>query len=358
MAEVRWDAYPRVARVPSARAWLHLQANRQLSPRTVDVYGRALDDLLAFCARSPAGPIDVETAGRADLGCYVNDLATRPNRYGQRLSPVHSGLGMADQTIQVRLTAARLYYDHLIETGVRRDNPIGRGTYTPRAGYGGRHPSTRAHDCALVRHTHRRDPWIPRDDQFAALLGALGQGSRRDQALVLLAYDGALRREELVLLELADIDWPYREVTIRPETAKNGAGRVVLFSAPTARRLRAYLDERRLLHPETGRLFLSLSPRNRGAGLDPGMVNKIVRHLAVRADVPQLHPHTLRHLRLTHLAREGVPEHVIAEYAGHRSLETTKLYIHMGGRDITAAVARRMEGMERWMATCLPELGA
>ncbi|GLV55851.1 hypothetical protein KDH_26950 [Dictyobacter sp. S3.2.2.5] len=44
----------------------------------------------------------------------------------------------------------------------------------------------------------------------------------RNQVMLLLAYDGALRREELVTLEPRDFDFAYRQIRVRAEHAKNG----------------------------------------------------------------------------------------------------------------------------------------
>ena len=179
--------------------------------------------------------------------------------------------------------------------------------------------------------------------------------SLRNQALFLLMYDGALRREEVVLLEITYIDWAHREITLQPRICKNSSGRLVLFTQATGIRLRAYLEYRRQIRPGFGRLFLSESDRNRASGITPEMINKIMRVIALRAGLPPFHPHTLRHLRLTHMARSGIAEHIIAEYAGHRSLDTTRLYIHMSGRDISAAVTSRMEDLDAWIAATLKE---
>jgi integrase/recombinase XerD len=53
------------------------------------------------------------------------------------------------------------------------------------------------------------------------------------------------------------------------------------------------------------------------------------------------------------MARCGVPEQIIAQYAGHRSIETTRIYIHMSGRDISASVAQKMEDFNRWVEASL-----
>jgi integrase len=249
-----------------------------------------------------------------------------------------------------------LYYDHLVETGKRTRNPVGRGKYTQRSSFSVvRHP-TPSDERPLVKRKLARQPWIPSDEQFKTLLAALASESLRNQALFLLMYDGALRREELVLLEMTDIDWAHREVTLRPEICKNSSGRVVLFTQVTGAHLRAYLDHRRQIRPGLGRLFLSESDRNRASGISPEMINKIMRAIAFRAGLLPFHPHTLRHLRLTHMARCGIAEHIIAEYAGHKSLDTTRLYIHLSGRDLSAAVTSRMEDLDAWIAATLKEV--
>jgi site-specific recombinase XerC len=42
-----------------------------------------------------------------------------------------SGAGLANATLQQRLVPVRLFFDFLVEEGVRESNPVGRGRYTP-----------------------------------------------------------------------------------------------------------------------------------------------------------------------------------------------------------------------------------
>lgn len=49
-----------------------------------------------------------------------------------------------------------------------------------------------------------------------------------------------------------------------------------------------------------------------------------------------------RHLCLTDLARAGWDAHEIASFAGHRSLQSTLLYIHLSARDLAGKFARGM----------------
>lgn len=208
----------------------------------------------------------------------------------------------------------RLFYDHLVEQGPRADSPVGRGKYTPGKAFAGKR------ERGLLKR-YRKLPWIPGDGEWERLLGVLREESLRNRLMLLLSYDGALRREELVSLEVGDVDLPYRQVRVRAEAAKNGAARVVIFSATTAKLLVAYHRHRRTLSTAAGALFLSESRRNRAQPLSVSMWSKAVRSVADGAGLPRFTTHTPRHLRLTHMARAGPDIHEIAVYAGHRSLQ-------------------------------------
>jgi integrase/recombinase XerD len=260
---------------------------------------------------------------------YVGDLASRPNPRSPKVLNIASGSGLSNATVQLRLTAVRLFYDHLMERGLRRDNPVGRGRYTPGKAFAGKR------DRGLVRR-YRALPWIPGDEEWKAILEAARQEPLRNRLMLLLSYDGALRREELISLEVGDLDFPYRQLRVRAQAAKNGAARVVGFSATTAKLLVVYQRHRRTLSAEAGALFLSESSRNLAKPLSASMWNKVVRRIAQRARFARLTPHTLRHLRLTHMARAGLDIHEIAAYAGHKSLQTTSLYIHLSGAEIAS----------------------
>jgi integrase-like protein len=77
-----------------------------------------------------------------------------------------------------------------------------------------------------------------------------------------------------------------------------------------------------------GPLFLSESARNRAAPLTLWTWSKVVRRLALAAELPQLSTHTIRHLCSTDLTRMGWELHAIAAFAGHRSTGSTLADIH------------------------------
>ena len=58
-----------------------------------------------------------------------------------------------------------------------------------------------------------RLPWIPTDVQWRAVLEVAASESLRNRLMLALAYDAALRREELCLLATDDLDPAHRTIT-------------------------------------------------------------------------------------------------------------------------------------------------
>lgn len=345
MAEVRWERYPHIGQTIHARAWLQIQANLGLAPNTIDAYARALEQYLELCTRSE---IVAEVATKEHVSWYVHDLMSRPNPRGEKIAVLDSGVGLANATLHQRLTAIRLWYDYLVEEGIRADNPVGRGRYTPgKIVYG-------KQERGLIPR-HRKLPWIPDEEQWRSIIEATRAEPARNRVMLALAYDVALRREELCSLLTSDIDPAQRLLYIRAETTKNRRSRVVPYSEATAMLYVNYLKERRELSRARGPLFLSDSNRNRAQPITIWTWSKVIKGIAERSGVIQLSTHTFRHLRLTDLARSGWDIHEIATFAGHRSVESTLQYIHLSGGELASKLERGMKSLHAWRVKMIAE---
>jgi integrase/recombinase XerD len=315
MTEVCWRRFPLVTDYDNAHRWLQFAANIGRARNTIEAYGRALEDHLGFCKSVGADPLTLR-------------------------------VGLSNATIQQRIVAVRSFYEYLVEDGLRERNPVHRG----ESGRRGRQPKR-----GLVRPIERA-PWIPNDLAWASILDACRIESLRNRLMVALAYDGALRREELVQIEIDDLEPAYSLIHLRAETTKGKRARDVAYGTATGQLLVGYLRERgRVFGRVNGRLFLSTSRRNRGAPVGPWSWSKIVDAIAERAGLPRFSTHTFRHMRLTDLARADWTVDQIAQYAGHRDLSTTMLYIHLGGRELAARFQRSIASIhlqrERLLAT-------
>jgi len=333
MIEVPWSKFPQVARHQHARRWLQFYANIGRAPNTIIAYGRAAEDHLCFLERAGADPLN---AGLDVVAAWIGDMLSRPNPRGAALVHMDSCAGLANATVQQRIVAVRSFYEFLVEDGLRERNPVRRG----QSGRQGKRPRQ-----GLVRRVEQA-PWIPTDAQWRQILHAAAVEPVRNRLMIALAYDGALRREELVLLEVGDFEPAYSLIRLRAITTKSKRSRELAYGAATAQLFMQYLAIRRqVVGRAPGRLLLSTSRRNRSAPLGASSWSKIVTGLARRADVQRLSPHTFRHLRLTDLARADWTIDQIAQYAGHRDLSTTLRYIHLSGRELAARFHRTSQSI-------------
>ena len=330
--------YSHVESCEHANSWLRIQSNLGLAHNTLMAYGRALNDFLAFTSQSST---DVTSASREHVSAWVRDLLSRHKKQSTNSIRIDSGAGLSNATLQQRITAVRLFYDFLIEEGMRSTNPVGRGRYTPRKGFGS------SSERGLLPRFHKL-PWIPNDVQWDAIIAAMAQEPLRNRLMLALSYDCALRREELCAIDTRDIDPSLRLIRIPAENTKSRRERVVPFSEGSAQLFVAYLRERSGLSRQRGALFLSQSRRNAGRPLSIWTWSKVVEGISDRSGVIEFTTHTARHLRLTDLARANWDLHGISTFAGHRNLQTTMLYIHLSGRELSAKLAAGMDQIHAW----------
>jgi integrase/recombinase XerD len=347
MAGAWADRWPVLVRHERAAEWLRIWADLGRAPRTIDAYARGLAEYLEACERDGVDPL---AATRAQVAAFVRELSSRPSRRGVNVVALDSGAGLANATLQQRLVPVRLFYDFLIEEGMRESNPVGRGRYTPGRRFGGR--SGRAIVPRMVKL-----PWIPSEAEWLRVLGVFRDESARNRVMLALAYDAALRREELCSLRTDDLDPAHRMLRVRAETTKTRRERAVPYSAPAGLLLSDYLQHRAVLSRARGPLFLSESRRNLAEPLTLWTWSKVVRRVALAADVPRFSTHTTRHLCLTDLARMGWELHAIATFAGHRSTDSTLRYIHLSGRDLSAKLNSSMAQIHAWRVGMLTDPG-
>lgn len=293
--------------------WLGLLIDLGRANATIKAYRGALVHYLRYCEEKSLSPSE---ARFDDFSGYI-----RPQLPGMEF-PV------ASATLQLRISAVRLWYEFLFYHGHCETSPVPRAMM-PGPVFSGR---------GLVPRMTKL-PRIPDDQTWFTLLKHAATGSLRDRLMLALAYYGALRRAEVTALRIDDIDPGHRLIRIRAEITKNHRERVVCYSPAVAPVLAAHLKQLRLQGFSGGALFRSVSDRNSGMPLSIWSWSKTVKHWSIQAEVPDFSTHTFRHLRLTHLARAGWKLHELAAYAGHRDPRTTQMYLHLSGVELAAKMA-------------------
>lgn len=313
-------------RYPLAQQWVQLLSNLGRSHATLDAYARALAHYLNFCEASNLLP---EFVTFEQITLYIRDqLPGQPQ-------------AVANSTLHQRLTAIRLWYDHLVFMGCCQLNPVPRGQHSQMVQVPNHAGFVRGIVPRLIQL-----PKIPTDDEWNRLLQVATFDSTRNKLMLALAYYGALRRAELVSLWIQDIDVAHRLISLRAETTKSQRGRIVCYSPTIAPVLLEHLRQMYGDGLRQGALFRSNSDRNRGEPLTKWSWSKIVASWAKEANIPYFSTHSLRHLRLTHLARAGWKLHELTAYAGHRDPKTTVVYLHLSGADLNARMAHSLGNLD------------
>lgn len=177
----------------------------------------------------------------------------------------------------------------------------------------------------------RGSGWVPSviplsEDEIKYIIMSLS--SKRDRAILCLAYDLALRRSEVTLLKRTEFN--PSTCTILVYRMKRPKGQVqpesMKISPWCCRLVQEYLETR---NDNLEWLFISKSKY----GIGPAsreLVRRTFKKLEDILGVQGLRFHQLRHTRLTHLAEKTGDVLALAKFAGHRNPQSTMIYIHLG----------------------------
>lgn len=279
----------------------YLGVQRAYSPRTVEAYGRDVEEFRALYH---------ERTGREPAPARIGTIDIR-----QHLAQLFDRNDAA--TIARKLSSLRAFFRFLSARGVVDGNPA-RAVRSPKR----RKPLPRALD---VDATFRllEAPGAKGDERALHL-------RLRDRALMEVLYGGGLRVSECCSLDVDDLDGGrYGGGTVLSvRRGKGGKGRVVPLGSKALEALEAYLGVRDdFCDPRTKRrhpsaLFLNF----RGGRLTSRSAQRLLARYAVRAGVSEATPHALRHSVATHLLDGGVDLRSIQELLGHASLASTQVY--------------------------------
>jgi site-specific recombinase XerD len=291
-------------------------------------------DLKVFFSVVAKDPVAVSTA---DVFAFIK--AQRAPRHGPRVVRLEDGeAGLSARTIKRRLASVSGLYAYLLargDTGVR-SNPVPRGSATRR-------PSNQPGrwGTPLIR-TPRTLPRVLAPAEVDRFVAALR--TKRDRAMVEAMVLGGLRRCEVLGLRLEDLNVGEKRLFI--VEGKGGHQRLVPVSGRFFATLADYLDAERPRTAASDRVFVVLKGPHRGRPLTPAGVDEIVRGARRRAGIERLTCHQLRHTCLTRLREAGMALEAVQAQAGHRSIESTRIYLHLANGWLAAEYTRAADAIE------------
>jgi integrase/recombinase XerC len=301
----------RSSRSPVADPWItkfltHLATDRGASIYTQRNYRQSLEEFWRWHQSERRSAPAWDKLQRDDFRMFVRFLGR------QKLSRA---------AIQLRFSALRTFYRHLIRQGAMETMPI-KG-------------------LALPKLEKRLPKYLTREQMEALLLAPLqvleqprrksagrpvsAVASFRDVAILETIYSCGLRVSELCGMRVEDIEWREQLVRVRGKGKKE---RLVPIGEPALHAIENYWSllagrptaEEPVFHSETKK-------RSPLSGLM--VARRLKQYLALAGLDPALTPHKLRHSYATHLLDAGADLRSVQELLGHAHLVTTQVYTHV-----------------------------
>lgn len=173
--------------------------------------------------------------------------------------------------------------------------------------------------------TPKRFPEVLTKEEVKKLLNAISNWKHR--LMIEFLYSSGLRVSELLSIKIKDLDLEKNYGFVR--NGKGGKDRLIVLARVVREKIKGVIEIENL--SEKDYLFKS----NRGRKYSMKSVQKIVQNASRIAGIDKkIHPHTLRHSFATHLIENGYDVSNVQSMLGHKSPETTMVYVHMASPNL------------------------
>ena len=214
--------------------------------------------------------------------------------------------GISGRTLQRNLSSIRTFYRYLCKIDVVSINPA-EGIITPKSA--------------------RKLPKLLDVDQTFQLLGIKENDvlAIRDKAIIELIYSSGLRLTEVISLNINDIDFIDRVLTV---IGKGKKARNLPIGKFAIQAIDDWLKSRQQLVKNNKERALFIS--NRGSRISPRSVQERIKRWAVKQGLSgNVHPHMLRHSFASHILESSGDLRAVQELLGHADISTTQVYTHL-----------------------------
>jgi site-specific recombinase XerD len=228
-------------------------------------------------------------------------------------------------TINKVVTILKTYYDYLIETGQRKDNPA---------------RAIQVRDCKnnpiqlqdLISEKELESLLEPKEEPNTFL-------TKRNQVIMSLLVYQALRIEEIINLRITDIDLEKAQLKVNGTAQTNN--RILPLKAQQIFLFHTYLQEDRLKllsfskesHTDLGSFILN----RRGTTLQKRAVFDLIQFYQKNKN---LTGGIIRQSVIANLLNKGTDLRIVQEFAGHKYLDSTEKYRERGLKTLKTAIEK------------------
>jgi integrase/recombinase XerD len=269
----------------------HVRVERELTPATVEAYGRDLARFSQF------------TSGRAVKAA----AAVRP------IDVLDFLVHLTDRKLSARSQARRLIALRQLFKFLKAERVL---------------PSDPTEDIDLPRFGRKLPDFLSIDevDRLLAAPDRRTPRGARDGAMIETLYATGLRVSELVKLRLRDVNL---DAGYLMTMGKGRKQRLVPIGEAAVAAVRAYLDGPRATHLRA-RAVDTVFVTHHGRAMTRQGFWKLLGRYAVAAGIrKRISPHKLRHSFATHLVERGADLRAVQAMLGHADIGTTEIYTHV-----------------------------
>lgn len=159
----------------------------------------------------------------------------------------------------------------------------------------------------------------------------------RDRAIIAVSHLAGLRAKEIAALTLGNVMNDERtvrsEFVLAPSQTKGAKSRRVFVSTKLRKELEQYLSQARLRR-NCPYLFQS----QKGSAFSPNTMCQLIIGIYEECGLEGATSHSGRRSLITNLANKGISIKILAEIAGHSSIQNTARYISVNDDLMRAAV--------------------
>ncbi len=284
------------------RFLLYLRSQRNFSRHTIRAYSRDLDEFLGFCSRQKIQQID--KLDRLLVRAHIAELQSGRDAGSRRR--------ISRNTLLRKISSLRSFAAYLIRENAIKSDPF------------------------LLLTIPRKESRLPNflsEGEVRELINSAGakhgaggkseQLNVRNSAFLELMYSSGLRRSEISLLNVGDVDFLSGFVRVFGKGARE---RLTPVGEKALECINLYLQTRKAKASAGSPLFLN----SKQGRLSPSGVAFIVKKAAKNARFARpVSPHLLRHSFATHMLDRGCDLRSVQEMLGHKSLASTQVYTHV-----------------------------
>jgi integrase/recombinase XerD len=269
----------------------HLRVERELTPATIEAYGRDLTLFARFAAaRKVNAGADVRSVDVLDYLAFLTERKLSPRSQARRL------------------IALRQLFKFM--KGERMT------------------PGDPTEDVDLPRYGRKLPEFLTVEevDRLLAAPDRRTPRGARDAAMLETLYATGLRVSELVKLRLRDVNF---DAGYLMAYGKGRKERLVPVGESALAALRAYVESARPVF-SGGRAVDALFLTHHGGPMTrQGFWKLLGRYAVVAAIRKRISPHKLRHSFATHLVERGADLRAVQAMLGHADIGTTEIYTHL-----------------------------